>query len=326
MTLTRRYALAAAAGAAAIPLPSWAQAPWPSRQIRLVVPFAPGGTTDLVARILAHHLQERLGQPIVIDNRPGAGAALGSQLVADAVPDGYTLVVSNAASHAVAPALSRHVRYDPVTGFSHVALIATTSLVAVVNPQWGVASIADLLRVARAEPTGIDFAAAGVGTSGHLVGLRLAQRTGITLNHIPYRGSGPALNDLIAGNPKLMFDSLASSIAHIRSGSLRAIAVMDARRSTFLPDVPSIAEQGFPDITSNSWFGISGPRGLPEPIVARLNGEIRSALQNPELRQRYRDLTADIPDTTPAQYLAFVERERQVVADVVRAGNISVPD
>jgi tripartite-type tricarboxylate transporter receptor subunit TctC len=326
MTLTRRAALAAAAGIAARPLPSWAQGPWPSRQIRLVVPFAPGGTTDLVARILANHLQEQLGQAVVIDNRPGAGAALGSQLVADAAPDGYTLVVSNAASHAVAPALSRHVRYDPVNGFSHVALIATTSLVAVVNPQWGVTSIADLIRVARAEPTGIDFAAAGVGTSGHLVGLRFAGRTGITLNHIPYRGSGPALNDLIAGNPKLMFDSLASSIGHIRSGALRAIAVMDARRSTFLPDVPSIAEQGFRDITSNSWFGISGPRGLPEPIVERLSREIRAALQNPELRRRYRDLTAEIPDTTPAQYLAFVERERQVVADIVRAANITVPD
>ncbi|WP_291296786.1 tripartite tricarboxylate transporter substrate binding protein [Elioraea sp.] len=326
MTLTRRATLAAAAGAAAFPFASGAQAAWPSRQIRLVVPFAPGGTTDLVARILANHLQEQLGQTVMVDNRPGAGAALGSQLVADAAPDGYTLVVSNAASHAVAPALSRHVRYDPVNGFSHIALIATTSLVAVVNPQWGVTSIADLIRAARAEPTGVDFAAAGVGTSGHLVGLRFAQRTGITLNHIPYRGSGPALNDLIAGNPKLMFDSLASSIGHIRSGTLRAIAVMDARRSTFLPDVASIAEQGFPDITSNSWFGISGPRGLPEPIVERLNREIRAALQNPDLRQRYRDLTAEIPDTTAAQYLAFVERERQVVADVVRSASISVPD
>lgn len=326
MRMTRRLALTAAASIAALPSGSRAQPAWPSRQIRLVVPFAPGGTTDLVARILASQLGEQLGQSVVVDNRPGAGAALGSQIVADAVPDGYTLVVSNAASHAVAPALSRHIRYNPVTDFSHVALIATTSLVAVVNPQWGVASIADLVRVARAEPTGVDFAAAGVGTSGHLVGLRFAQRTGLTLNHIPYRGSGPALNDLIAGNPKLMFDSLASSIGHLRSGTLRAIAVMDAQRSTFLPDVPTIAEQGFPDITSNSWFGISGPRGLPEPIVERLNREIRAALQNPQLRQRYRDLTAEIPDTTPAQYIAFVERERQVVADVVRAGNITLPD
>lgn len=327
MRLTRRTLLSAA-GAATLPLPlvAHAQAAWPSRQIRLVVPFAPGGTTDLVARILANHLQEQLRQTVVVENRPGAGAALGSQLVADAAPDGYTLVVSNAASHAVAPALSRHVRYDPVHGFSHIALIATTSLVAVVTPQWEVTSIEDLLRVARVAPGGLDFAAAGVGTSGHLVGLRLAQRTGITLNHIPYRGSGPALNDLIAGNPRLMFDSLASSIGHLRSGSLRAIAVMDRSRSTFLPDVPTIAEQGFPDLTSNSWFGISGPRGVPDAIVARLNAEVRTALRNPDLRRRFRDLTADIPDTSPEEYAAFVGRERQIVADLVRTANIMVPD
>lgn len=318
---TRRHLLAAAT---LLPLPALAQAPWPTRTIRLVVPFAPGGTTDLLARILAQHLQQRLAQTVVVENRPGAGAALGSQLVADAAPDGYTLVVSNAASHAVAPALSRNVRYDPVEDFTHIALIATTSLVAVVSPQWEVRSIADLLRVARATPGGVDFAAAGVGTSGHLVGLRFAGRTGITLNHIPYRGSGPALTDLMSGNPKLMFDSLASSIGHIRSGALRAIASMDARRSPFLPDVPSIAEQGFPEIASNSWFGISGPRGLPPQVVETLNREVRAALRNPELRSRYTDLTAEIPDTTPAEYTAFVQRERTTVAEVVRDNRINI--
>jgi tripartite-type tricarboxylate transporter receptor subunit TctC len=323
MRPTRRNLIATGA---LLPFAARAQAAWPTRQIRLVVPFAPGGTTDLVARVLAKHLQERLGQTVVLDNRPGAGAALGSQIVAEAAPDGYTLVVSNAASHGVAPALSRHVRYDPVEDFTHIALIATTSLVAVVNPQWEVRNVADLLRVARATPGGVDFAAAGVGTSGHLFSLRFAARTGITLNHIPYRGSGPALTDLMAGNPKLMFDSLASSIGHIRSGALRAIATMGATRSSFLPDVPSIAEQGFPDITSSSWFGISGPRDLPTHAVETVNREVRAALQNPELRQRYTDLTAEIPDTTPAQYTEFVRKEHVTVVEVVRANNIAISE
>ncbi|WP_372624601.1 Bug family tripartite tricarboxylate transporter substrate binding protein [Falsiroseomonas sp.] len=323
MRPTRRNLIATGA---LLPFAARAQAAWPTRQIRLVVPFAPGGTTDLVARVLGKHLQDRLGQTVVLDNRPGAGAALGSQIVAEAAPDGYTLVVSNAASHGVAPALSRHVRYDPVEDFTHIALIATTSLVAVVNPRWEVHNIADLLRVARATPGGVDFAAAGVGTSGHLFSLRFAARTGITLNHIPYRGSGPALTDLMAGNPKLMFDSLASSIGHIRSGALRAIATMGATRSSFLPDVPSIAEQGFPDITSSSWFGISGPRGLPQDVVEIANREIRAALQHPELRQRYTDLTAEIPDTTPAQYTEFVRKEHATVVEVVRANRIAISE
>jgi tripartite-type tricarboxylate transporter receptor subunit TctC len=320
---TRRSLLAAGL---LLPGLAHAQAPWPTRQIRLVVPFAPGGTTDLVARVLAAQLGLRLGQTVVVDNRPGAGAALGSQLVADAAPDGYTLVVSNAASHGVAPALSRHVRYDPVEDFTHVALIATTSLVAVVNPRWEVQGIQDLVRVARATPGGVDFAAAGVGTSGHLWALRFAARTGVTLNHIPYRGSGPALADLMAGNPRLMFDALGSSIGHLRSGNLRAIAVLDGRRSSFLPDVPSISEQGFPDLTSNSWFGISGPRGLPPAIVEVLSREIRAALRDPELRQRYTDLTAESPETTPAEYTEFVRRERNTVAEVVRANRISIAE
>jgi len=317
MTVIKRRTLLAAS--AVLPLPALAQGAWPARPIRLVVPFAPGGTTDIVARILAANLQERLGQPVVSENRPGAGATLASAQVAQAAPDGYTLVVSNSASHGISPTLFRNVRYDSMTDFTHIALAATTSTAIVVNPRYEAQSIADLIRIGRTRPDGLDFAISGHGTTTHLLGMRIGLATGIRMNPILYRGAGPALIDVIAGTVGLFVDGLPSSIPHLRDGTLKAIAVADAQRNRHLPNVPTLGEQGLPNMTSYSWFGVSGPKGMAPAVVERLNTEIRAILQLPAVRQRYNELTADAPDMSPAQYAAFIEEEVRVWGEVVRA-------
>jgi tripartite-type tricarboxylate transporter receptor subunit TctC len=317
MTVIKRRTLLA--GATLLPLPALAQAAWPARPIRLVVPFAPGGTTDIVARILAANLQERLGQPVVTENRPGAGATLASAQVAQAAPDGYTLLISNSASHGISPTLFRNVRYDSMTDFTHIALAATTSTAIVVNPRYEAQSMADLIRIGRARPDGLDFAISGHGTTTHLLGMRIGLVAGFKMNPILYRGAGPALIDVIANTVGLFVDGLPSSIPHLRDGTLKAIAVADAQRNRHLPNIPTLAEAGLPGMTSYSWFGVSGPKGMAPAVVDRLNTEIRAILQLPAVRQRYNDLTADAPDMSPAQYAAFIEEEVRVWGEVVRA-------
>jgi tripartite-type tricarboxylate transporter receptor subunit TctC len=319
-TIRRRAMLA---GAALLPLPALAQSPWPSRSIRLVVPFAPGGTTDIVARILAERMQPLLGQPVVVDNRPGAGATLASGQVAEqAAPDGYTLLISNSASHGISPSMFTNVRYDPRADFTHIAIAATTSSAVIVHPRYQAQTTQELIRLGRSRPDGLDFAISGHGTTTHLLGMRIGLATGIRMNPIPYRGAGPALLDVMAGTVGLMVDGLPSSIRHIRDGAVKAIAVADAERNRHLPEVPTLIEGGLAGMTSYSWFGVSGPKGMPAPIVERLNQAIRAILKEPVIQQRYLTLTADAPDFTAAQYTAFIEEELRVWGEVVRATGI----
>jgi tripartite-type tricarboxylate transporter receptor subunit TctC len=319
LTIRRRAVLA---GAALLPLPALAQGEWPTRPVRLVVPFAPGGTTDIVARILAEQLQQRLGQPVVAENRPGAGATLASGQVAQSAPDGHVLVISNSASHGISPSMFDNVRYDALADFTHVALAATTSSAVIVNPRFPAQTIPDLIRLGRTRTDGLDFAISGHGTTTHLLGMRIGLATGIRMNPIPYRGAGPALIDVMGGTVGLMVDGLPSSIQHIRDGAVKAIAVADAERNRHLPNIPTLIEGGLPGMTSYSWFGVSGPKGMPAPLVGRLNREIRSILQQPAIRDRYTSLTADAPDLTPAQYTAFIEEELRVWGEVVRASGV----
>jgi tripartite-type tricarboxylate transporter receptor subunit TctC len=219
MTIERRSLLT---GLALLPLPALAQSPWPNRPVRIVVPFAPGGSTDIVARILSQHLGERSGQPFPVENRPGAGATLASQQVAQAAADGYTLVISNSASHGISPSLFRSMRYDAMTDFTHIAMGATTSTAVVANPGYPAQSVGALIALGKSRPDGIDFAIAGHGTTTHLLGLRIALAAGFRLNAIPYRGAGPAMADVIAGNAGMMVDGLSSCIPHIRAGAVKA--------------------------------------------------------------------------------------------------------
>jgi tripartite-type tricarboxylate transporter receptor subunit TctC len=319
--VARRTILASLGAVLAAPAPR-AQS-WPSGPIRLIVPFAPGGTTDVMARLVGDRLGPRLGQPVIAENRAGAGATIGSALVAQAAPDGQTLVMSNIASHGIAPSLYRNLRYDAMKDFAHIALVTRNPSVMVAHPGFAAQDFAAVVRLARARPDGLDFGVSGAGSSNHLLGLRVAQAAGIRLNPIFYRGAGPAMTDTIAGVVPLMFDGLPSASGHIRSGRVRAIAVSGAERSAAFPDVPTFKELGL-DIVSYQWFGISAPAGTPAAIVARLNREIREILKEPDVAQRFDQLGGGIVDMTPEQYSAFVAEEIAVWAPVVRASGATV--
>ncbi|WP_439597162.1 Bug family tripartite tricarboxylate transporter substrate binding protein [Falsiroseomonas sp.] len=291
---------------------------FPSGPIRLVVPFAPGGSTDLSARLVADGLAQRLGVPVVVENRPGAGATTGSQAVADAAPDGQTLVMSNIASHAISPALYGNLRYDPVRSFTHIAMVITNPSVWVVNPRSEIANLADLVRAAKAKRGGLDMASSGAGSSNHLMLVRFCDLAGIEHTHIPFRGAGPAMTAVIAGQVPMMSDSLPSAAGHIRQGSVRAIAISSAERHPAFPDVPTFREQGF-DLSSTSWFALSGPAGMPPAVVERLHREIMAVIATPESRQRFAEMGGTPGDMTPAQFTAFVAEEVARWAPVVRA-------
>lgn len=327
---SRRAVMLAAGGAAAwvaagptLRARAQSASPWPSQPIRLVVPFAPGGTTDLVARLIGQGLSERLGQPVVIENRAGAGATVGSQAVAAAAPDGLTLLMSNIAGQAISPTLYRSVRYDPLRDFAHVALLVTAPSVWVANPQLPARSLAEVVARAREDPGGLDIASSGSGSSNHLLIVLMAQRTGTRFNHVPYRGAGPAMTDVIAGVVPMMSDSLPSSVAHIRQGSVRAIAVSAEARHPAFPDVPTFREAGF-DLVSTSWFGLSAPAGTAAPVVERLAAEAQTVLDRPATRARLAEIGATPGRMGPAAYAAFIGEELARWAPVVRASGAQV--
>ena len=320
--LPRRLVLAAAASAAAWPRIGSAQT-WPNGPVRIVVPFAPGGSTDISARFLAEGLSQRLGVSVVVENRAGAGATTGSQIVAEAAPDGQTLVMSNIASHAISPSLYRNLRYHPVTSFTHIAMVITNPSVWVVNRDSGLNNLTDVVRLARERRGGLDMASSGAGSSNHLLIVRFCQQVGIDFTHVPFRGAGPAMTAVIAGQVPMMSDSLPSAAAHIRQGTVRAIAMSSEARHPSFPDVPTFREQGF-DLVSTSWFALSGPAGLPAPIVERLHRETMAVTTTPEARARFAELGGSPDDMTPQQFTNFVAEEFARWAPVVRASGATV--
>jgi tripartite-type tricarboxylate transporter receptor subunit TctC len=319
--LRRRELLAAMIPALAVARGASAQA-WPSQSIRLVVPFAPGGTTDIVARLLGAGLQERLGVSVVVENRAGAGATVGSETVARAAPDGYTLVISNIASHGISPHVYRsRMRYDAVRDFTHIALVVTNPTVWVANPNSGIRTLADAVARARSAQ-GLDIATSGAGSSNHLMVVRMGQLIDKELNHIPYRGAGPAMQAVIAGQVPMMSDSLPSASAHIRQGSVVAVAMASAERHRAFPDIPTFREQGF-DLASDSWFGLSGPAGMPAPVVERLHRETQAFLATEAVRARFAELGGTPGNMTPEGYGEFVRQEVAKWAPLVQASGAS---
>lgn len=314
--LSRRAVLAAAAGMVAAPGRAIAQA-WPAGPIRLVVPFAPGGTTDVMARLVADRLGPRLGTTVIVENRAGAGATIGSTFVAQAAPDGQTLVMSNIASHGIAPSLYRNLRYDALKDFAHVALVTRNPSAMVANPAFEAKTFADVVRLAKARPDGLDYGVSGAGSSNHLLGLRVAKAAGIRLTPVFYRGAGPAMTDTIAGVVPLMFDGLPSAAGHIREGRVRGMAVSSAERSPAVPDIPTFKELGL-DVVSYQWFGISAPAGTPGPVVQRLNREILAVLKEPSVVERFDQLGGTAVEMTPEQYTRFIAEEIAIWAPVVR--------
>lgn len=317
--LSRRHLLALAAGiagATALPLHAQPDA-WPSRPIKLVVGYAAGGATDVIARLVAVKMGERLGQPVVVDNRAGANSNVGAEVVAKAPPDGYTLYVFTIAN-TINASLYAKLGYDPQKDFEPIGLIAKIPNILVVNNNLPIKSIADYVRFAKASKDGITFASSGSGSSIHLSGEMFKMQTHLNMLHVPYRGSAPAVTDLLGGQVQSMFDNTPSALPHVQGGRLRAIAITSAKRSPLLPDVPTVAESGFPGFDVQSWFGLAAPAGTPKPVIDRLNAELNKVLAAPELRQRFQDLAASPEPGTPEQMRSFAAAETQRWREVVQ--------
>ena len=297
---------------------------YPNHAIRLVVPFPAGGTTDILARAAAQKLTESLGQPVVVDNRPGAGGNIGADVVAKSAPDGYTLLMGTVGTHAINPSLYTKMPYDHVKDFVPVVLVAGVPNVLVVNPSVPVNSVADLIKLAKSKPGAINFASSGSGTSIHLSGELFKTMAGVDMTHVPYKGSAPALTDLIGGQVQVMFDNLPSALPQIKGGKLRAIAVTSLKRAPVLPDVPTIAESGLPGFEASSWFGVLAPAGTPAPVVARLNAEVNKWLQSPEAREQLLAQGAVAAGGTPEQFAAHIRAETEKWAKVVKASGAKV--
>jgi tripartite-type tricarboxylate transporter receptor subunit TctC len=292
---------------------------WPTRPVHLVVPYAPGGPVDLSARLIAPRLQQALGQPVVVENKPGAGGNIGADFVAKSAPDGYTLVMGAIATHAINPALYANFPYDPVRDFRHLALLMQVPNVLVVNNDLPARSVADLIRLAKAQPGRLDFGSGSTGSTGHLAGELFKQLTGTYMVHIPYKGSAPAVADLLAGRVHLMFDNLASALPNIQAGRVRALAVTTLRRSSFLPDLPTLHESGLQGFDMTTWWGLMAPAKTPQAVVDRLAAEAAKILSIAEIQERWRSMGSEPPRVrTPAEFSAFVERERRLYGELAR--------
>ncbi len=328
MTLTRRDLIAAAALA---PLAAHAQGGWPSKPVRIVVPFAAGGTTDILARALAPELQKAFGQPFVVDNKPGAGGNNGVAEVAKSPNDGHTLLMGTVGTHAINPSLYPKMPYDAVKDFAPVTLVAGVPNVLVINPasaqKYGVTNVIDFIKALRANPGRLNMASSGNGTSIHLAGELFKTLTSTFMVHLPYRGSGPALIDLMASNVDVMFDNLPSAMPHIKSGRLKALAVTSGQRSAAMPDLPTVAEAGgllLRNYEASSWFGLLAPAGTAADIVSRVQQETAKALALPAMKERLLSQGANPSGMTPDAFVKFIAAESKKWAQVVKASGAKV--
>ena len=308
----RRFWIAAVfliAGLGSAGDPAWGADSWPSRPVRMVVPFSAGGSADILGRIAAQQLTEALGQQFVADNRPGAGGLIGVDIVAHAPPDGYTLAVSGIASLVVGPVLNPNAPYDPIKDLTHIALLGGPPTVLVVNPKVPVKTVAEFVALAKSAPGGLSFGTPGIGTHGHLVGEMFQQRAGFSMAHVPYRGASQAVTDIVAGQVPVGSVTLTTASEQILSGQLRALAVTSTRRIAQYPNVPTFVELGYPDMVATTWFSLSGPPGLPPEIVNKINEVITKSWKKPEVRKRLDRDSIDPEPYTPAEFTEFVKSE-----------------
>ena len=314
-------ALAALAGAA--PGPDHAQG-YPSRPIRLVVPFPPGGSLDVVARAIGQKLTAAWGQPVVIDNRPGAGGNIGADLVAKSAPDGYTILEGALSTHAVNVSLYSKLPYDPVRDFAPITLVATTPNVLVVNSAFPVNSVPELIAYAKAHPGALSFGSGSNGSAGHLAGELFKAEAGVDMVHVPYKGAAPALQALLAGDTQLMFDNLANSMPQLKAGKLKALAVTTARRSALAPDLPTLAESGLPGFDIYTWWGFMAPAGTAPEVIAKWNAEVTRILGTPEMKAFFAQQGAEPAPTSPDQFAALIRSEIPKYARIIKASGAKV--
>ncbi len=296
---------------------------YPTRPIRLIVPFAPGGGNDTVARLVGESLGKRLGQPVVIDNRPGAGGVVSAELAAKAPADGYTLFLGGVGSHAINPNLHKDLPYDPIKDFAAVSLLASAPLVLVVHPSLPAQSVQQLIAFAKSHSGKLNYASNGNGSSSHLAAVMFAGMTGIDIVHIPY-GLSPALTDLLSGQDELMFSSVVAILPHVRAGKLRMLAVTSRKRMALLPDVPTIAESGVPNYETSSWYGILAPAGTPPEIVRRLHDDIVKVLAQEDVRKALAQEGAEPVGNSSEEFTQFIRAEKQRLGAVIESGKVSL--
>jgi tripartite-type tricarboxylate transporter receptor subunit TctC len=305
-------------------MPAFAQAAYPNKIITIVVPFSAGGTTDILARIVGQALTAELGQTVVIDNRAGAGGNIGGQMAARAAADGYTLFMGTVGTQAINASLYKKMPFDPVKDFAPLTRVANVPNLLVANPAQPFKTVKELIAYAKANPGKLNFGSSGNGTSIHLSGELFKAMAKVDMQHVPYRGSAPAVTDLLGNQISVMFDNMPSAIQHVRSGKLRAIAVTTAKRSPELPDVPTIAEAGVPGYEATSWFGLLAPAATPPAVITRLNTAIVKVLAQPEVKKKINDQGADVYSETPEQFAAFIQQESAKWSKVVKDSGASM--
>lgn len=298
-----------------------AQDPWPAKPIRFILPFPPGGGTDILGRLIAERLSANLGQPVVAENRGGAGGNVGAEAAARAAPDGYTIVLV-APSLAISPSLYLKLNYDPVRDFAPVSLVATVPNVMITHPSVPAQTLQEFIALAKAKPEALNFGSGGNGTSNHLAGELFNIATGAKLTHIPYKGVNLAMNGVLAGEVHLVFIGIPAPAPHIKAGRLRALAIVAAERSPALPEVPTAAEAGLPNFEVTTWYGILAPAGTPRPIVMRLNAELVKIMQAPDLKERLAAMATDPKTSTPEEFAAYIRQEKAKWAEVVRKAGL----
>jgi tripartite-type tricarboxylate transporter receptor subunit TctC len=296
---------------------------WPSKPIRVVITFPPGGTSDIVGRLVGDRLGPRLGQPLVMENRPGVAGILGTEAVVKSPADGYTLLLTSTAPIAFAPSTPKPLEYDPLKDLQHVAVLATIPLAFVVNTASAARTVADVVTQAKEKPGALNFSSSGNATPSHLMLERFKLSAKVQITHVPYKGSAPALNDIMANRIDGTIDSLPALLSQIRAGRVKALAVSGRERAPQLPDVPTLAESGYPDLVVNTWFGIAAPSGTPADIVQRLNQEIIATVQIPEVKARFDELSFAPAPMSPAETQRFMQAEIERWRPVVQASGIT---
>jgi tripartite-type tricarboxylate transporter receptor subunit TctC len=324
MKSLQRFLLVVTVVVCAQPGMTRAQGNYPNRPIQLVVTVPPGGAADFVGRLIAAKLADALGQSVVITNRGGAGGTTAAAAVAKSDPDGYTLLLNTIATHGIGPHIYANLPYDPVKDFSPVILIAKLPLIMAVNADVPAQSVKDLIAQAKARPGELSFCSAGTGGAPHLAGELFKSLTGTELLHVPYRGSGPAVVDLVAGRITMMFDATPSLLPFITAGKLRALAAASPQRHRLLPDVPSFAELGYPGMDIALWYGVAAPGGTPAPIVQRLNAELIKILSTPDIRKSLTEQGADVQGGTPEEFVAFMRNESARWGTVVKRAGVKL--
>ena len=295
---------------------------YPARPIRLMVPYAAGGVSDILGRVLAQKMSELLGQPMIVENRGGAGGTLGTGLIAEAGPDGYAIVLSSLTAYAIAPNLMKKVPYDPVKSFTAIGGVAVAPNILTVSTTSQFNTLRDIITYAQANPDKLSFGSSGIGSVGHLSGEVLRTSANVTMVHVPYKSAGLAYPDMLSGNITMVFDTLPSALQHVKSGKAKPIALLSEKRSPLLPDVPTFAEAGFPEATLHFWFGLHGPAKMPPAVVEKLSDTLQKALASSDLRDRFASLGADPYPLTPEQLQAKTSADFEKLAKVIKAAGI----